>query len=89
LLAEIKLLVDLAPMRDPGYIHGLGRVVNLVYEAVIADPNPPFVMAALELFAARRALTAASRSRRVTIRAIAFAGSERNSLSALAAKATR
>jgi hypothetical protein len=50
----MPLLGDLAPMSDPRHVYRLGRVVNLVYDPVIADANPPLAIAALEFFTARR-----------------------------------
>ncbi len=41
-------------MRDPGHIDRSRRVVNGVYNPIITNPNPPFVVAALEFLGTRR-----------------------------------
>src|SRR5271167_2692981 len=48
------LFVDLASVRDSRYVDGSGRVVNDINYPVVANANPPFVVAALQFFAARR-----------------------------------
>jgi hypothetical protein len=53
-LAASRLFIYLAPVRDPRHIDGSGRVVNDVNYPVVTDTNPPFVIAVLEFFAARR-----------------------------------
>jgi len=46
-----RLLICIAPVRDPRHIDGSGGIVNDVNDPVIADTNPPFLIAALEFFA--------------------------------------
>jgi putative transposase len=53
-LADRLLVVGVAPMRDPCHIDRSGRVVNLVHNAIITNPNTPFVYAPFEFFAAAR-----------------------------------
>jgi hypothetical protein len=50
----LRLLVNFTPVRDPRHIDGSRRVIDDVNDPVIADANPPFVIAAFEFFAARR-----------------------------------
>jgi len=83
------LFVNLAPVCYSGHVDGSGPVVNLVHDAVIADTNTPFFIAALEFLAARR-----PGNRREVFEArhnagTACAGRWCSSLSALAVKATR
>ena len=52
--AVSRLFIDLAPVRDSRHIDGSGHVVNNINYPVIAKTNPPFLVAALEFFAARR-----------------------------------
>ena len=49
-----RLFVNLAPMCNSGHIDGSGFIVNLVNDTVIANANAPFLIAALEFFAAWR-----------------------------------
>jgi hypothetical protein len=76
-------------MCDPRYIERSGRVVNDVHNPVNTNTNPPFVVAALEFFAAWRPGADLSCSRRGMMRATTFAGSQCNSFSALAVNAIR
>jgi hypothetical protein len=48
------LFIDIAPVRDPRHIDGSGNIVNDVNDPVRTNTNPPFVIAALEFFAAWR-----------------------------------
>ena len=41
-------------MGNPGHVDGFRGVVDFVDGPVITDPDTPFLIAALELFAARR-----------------------------------
>jgi len=48
------LFVNLAAVRNPCHVNCLGGVINFVHGPVIANANPPFLITALEFFAARR-----------------------------------
>jgi hypothetical protein len=41
-------------MRNSRYVDGFGCVIDLVYDPVSADANPPFAIAASEFFATWR-----------------------------------
>jgi len=88
-VAVSRLIIDLAPVRDSRHIDGSGRVVNDINYPVVANTNPPFLIAALEFFAARRPGADARCSRRGIMRATTFVGSPCSSFAALAASATR
>jgi hypothetical protein len=49
-----RLFVDLAPMGYPRHVDRSRRVVNDVHNPVVTNPNPPFVVAALEFLGTRR-----------------------------------
>jgi hypothetical protein len=76
-------------MRDPRHVHCFGCVVYLVHDALIADADSPFLIAADKFFASRGRETEASRSTRTAIRATILAGSPYNSFSALAVRERR
>ena len=48
------LFIDIASVRDPRHIDGSGSIVNDVNDPVVTNTNSPFVIAALEFFAAWR-----------------------------------
>jgi hypothetical protein len=48
------LFIDIAPVRDPRHIDDSSPVVNDVNYSIIADTDPPFLIAAPEFFAAGR-----------------------------------
>jgi hypothetical protein len=59
-----QLLIDLAAVRDPRQVDSSGLVINDIDYPVVADTNPPFLFAALELSAASRSGTDARSSSR-------------------------
>jgi hypothetical protein len=82
-------LVSFAPVSDARNVHGFSGVVDDVNDAVVADSDSPFAIAAFELLAAGRPRVQFEPFEAGTIRAIIFLGRSRNSFSALEVSATR
>jgi len=76
-------------VRDPRHIYGSGRVVNDVNDPVVANTNPPFLIAALEFVASERPGSGRQIFETRHNPGNQLCGSPRSSFSALALNTTR